>query len=543
MTVDPQIDRVPNDAEFAGNTFKQGCTVKGRVEIFGVGGQATVGMNRVALDADLDKIVIGNENLFCIASATDAAKGPHLSYSTIPSQDPNNPQWPSLGDPHFDLDAKVTLLGLSANANIKISTQQLTCAFSMGGDGVEVSGSASFPSANVSANVAIDAGGVDIPLVGSIDIGKISAGLTITAEGAAFDDFNFSVLGVGFRIPGTSISIPVGSTLTGLADQLKNEAIDQIKNYFGNYLDPAKLAARAAEYLKDIGYDIEKVLSGDGIPMGGNSSSPPDPNTTTSQQISDNIRQFYEAWKSSLGYSGKSADEWCQYYAACKFLPTQLVGPLKQNGYPAGDIAGGLYSVYGISTEILAVWLARAGYDSNTVADFLRSELVMGLDDTVKALRNAGYATTTEWPVLGASYVIAAVGQQAPRYLRANADNSLRLCFVRDEDDAGRVLWQFAPVGVGGAARSRIKSMVNGTRMSSQKDGRPVCSRRSNCKVPCRGTVFQRSSGRAAGMGHVTPTRQSARRKSRSRPKVPWRNPTTNIYRPRPMEIKLIFIT
>jgi len=27
----------------------------------------------------------------------------------------------------------VTLLGLSANANIKISTQQLTCAFSMGG--------------------------------------------------------------------------------------------------------------------------------------------------------------------------------------------------------------------------------------------------------------------------------------------------------------------------------------------------------------------------------------------------------------------------
>ena len=455
VTVDPQIYCVPNDAEFAGNTFKQGCTVKGRVEIFGVGGQATVGMNPVALDADLDKIVIGNENLFSIASATDAAKGPHLSYATIPSQDPNNPQWPSLGDPHFDLDAKVTLLGLSANANIKISTQQLTCAFSMGGDGVEVSGSASFPSANVSANVAIDAGGVDIPLVGSIDIGKISAGLTITAEGAAFDDFNFSVLGVGFRIPGTSISIPVGSTLTGLADQLKNEAIDQIKNYFGNYLDPAKLAARAAEYLKDIGYDIEKVLSGDGIPMGGNSSSPPDPNTTTSQQISDNIRQHYEDWKSSLGYSGKSADEWCQYYAACKFLPTQLVGPLKQNGYPAGDIAGGLYSVYGISNEILAVWLARAGYDSNTVADFLRSELVMGLDDTVKALRNAGYATTTEWPVLGASYVIAAVGQQAPRYLRANADNSLRLCFVRDEDDAGRVLWQFAPVGVWGAAPTK----------------------------------------------------------------------------------------
>jgi len=78
VTVDPQIYCVPNDAEFAGNTFKQGCTVKGRVEIFGVGGQATVGMNPVALDADLDKIVIGNENLFSIASATDAAKGPHL---------------------------------------------------------------------------------------------------------------------------------------------------------------------------------------------------------------------------------------------------------------------------------------------------------------------------------------------------------------------------------------------------------------------------------------------------------------------------------
>jgi hypothetical protein len=444
VTVDPQVYYVPSDTEFAGDTFKQGCFVKGRVDILGLGGQATVGMNPVEIDADLDKIVIADERLFSIASATDSGKGPHLSYVMLPSTtDPNNPQWPSLSDPHFDLDAKVTLLGLSANANVKISTQQLTCAFSMGGDGIEVSGSASFPSPSVSANVSIDAGSVSIPLVGGIDIGKISAGLTITADGARFDDFNFNVLGVGFTIPGTSISIPVGSTLTGLANQLKDEAIDKVKDYFGDYLDPAKLAGEAADYLKGIGDDIGKIVSGQkSLPTGV--PSPPDPKNSTSLEVRDWIWNFHRLF-------GGEAIDFVKLLAGAGFSPPQIIWPLKQNIFAAGDIAAAIATVYRLDHPgIVGIWLAQAGFDIDTVADCLRSNLNLGRDDAVSVLGNAGYTVTTRWPVEGTAYFMAAaagLSNPASRLLYATADNTVR--FNDKDDGSGRPLWRFTKLSDG----------------------------------------------------------------------------------------------
>jgi hypothetical protein len=534
VIVDPQVYCVPKATSVAGYTFAQGFFMSGRVDILGLGGEATVQMHSVAmggvpgvsLDADLDRIVIADERLFSIVSATDSSKGPHLSYETISSPGAQL-QWPSLGDPHFDLDAKVTLVGLSQSATVRIGLQG--CSFSLSAGPANVSGSLD-RSLTVSANVTIDIGSVSIPLLPSVDVGRISAGLTISPNGARFDDFNFSVLGVGFTVPGFGVS--AGDSLTDLAGTVKDQAIDKVRDYFADYFNPAKYLAQAASYLKDFGSEaIKDVVNGitTGGGMWGTSSSssapPPDPQNDTKQQTANQIAQYNQKSsdlaKSPLTagvFPARTADDWVQLYAGLKFLPAQLVGPLRQNGYAAGDIAAAIKTVYqmpaaGVALALrdagfpagevasalawscsvvtsgapgeyglLAQLLFSCGYDFNSAADCLRYFVNASLppnisgithDVTVSSLLAAGYTATTDLPstldVPVTLYFIAGVaGVPSARMLCATADNLV--AFSGTDGTFNGQYWLFGTVADG----SYIVAPMSGGLLSCTPDGGPL---------------------------------------------------------------------
>jgi hypothetical protein len=410
VTCDAQIYCVQQDSTFAGNTYKAGNSVTGGVAINlpvpgfpTLSGTATVGMYpQTSLDADLDP--------FDLMSGVFSINSAHLSYAP-PTVDPSNP--PGLGDPHLDFGADVTLLGLTGDGTLTMSTSDCTCAFSVGTDVLEVSGSVSLlPSPGVSASVTVDAGSVFIPPFGpTVHLGGLSAGIAITASSLTIDNFDFDVLGVSFSIPSNvSINNPAGvaaADLAGLLGHVPDDAVKAVLDAFESFFDPTALAKAAAAYLTNIGYDIEgaakdvlNALSAAGGDLSNYGQAAAD-------TVADAIKEGWNSPYNPLHWFGLAAAPPAlrfaaplpdlqpvlaaitkfglapmysvQHFAAAGMAPGQLVGPLKQLGYRVGDIGPALMQVYQLSAVNAAPYLTDAGFPASDVAAFIAAYNPFGI--------------------------------------------------------------------------------------------------------------------------------------------------------------------
>lgn len=541
VTPDAQIYCVQDDTSFAGNTFKAGNRVTGRVSILGFGGQGSVDLDTLAFNATLDPLAIkiSGTEVFSITAADDPSKGASVAYQ-VPAITPANPT-PDVGDLHIDFDAEVTLLDLSVHATVGIGAEGF--AFSIGTSGVEVSGSASFLPPGVGATVSVDAGSVFIPPFGpTVHLGGLSAGLNVSTDSVTIEDFVFDVLGVTLTVPG--FSVPAGGSLLSQLGDVPAQAASAVLNQFESFFDPAALAKAAAAYLTDLGYliddaanEIANALSEAGgdlasfgqaaaqyIESGWNSpwnpfggfvvlavsagSSPPAAPQRLAAPLPDlqpiavmisngiqipvqEVIGIVVKWRKAT-----TALDVVQYFSAAGIAPGQLAGPLKQNGYAAGDIGAAIMTVYNLSAISVAPYLTDAGFKASEVAAFASSNGVTdrvplaqllvagyvvdaaadcfrtypynltlnGAETVSVVLSEAGYDVATQWPDPDTTYYIACAGGLAnPGSRLLSINQSLApfvpgqlvkvieaLGFVSQDDGSGAQLWQFTklPDGV-----------------------------------------------------------------------------------------------
>jgi hypothetical protein len=315
---------------------------------------------------------------------------------------------------------------------------------------------------SLNESYGVDIGSVSIPGVSvipgfSIDIGTVSVGVSISTGSASL---SFSAAGVGFSIPLTA-----GATA-------QDQVIDAIKDHFTP--DPGAYAAAAANFFKNIGEAIGGFFTGGGqsLPSG----PPPDPTKTTSQQIADWITWFNN-FCHNKSLPRATANDCVTQFGAWGFMPSQLVGPLKQNGYSPGDIGGAIMMVYQMPVVVVAQllngagfslgdvaptlalycdggWavmakiLVGAGYDVNAVANlFTTSTLNMRLSaaETISFLGEAGQQVPTQWPDDGTLYVIVpAAGLANPiKRLLGYDDDARSLGFFNSSDQGTAYLQWF----------------------------------------------------------------------------------------------------
>lgn len=160
-----------------------------------------------------------------------------------------------------------------------------------------------------------------------------------------------------------------------------------------------------------------------------------DPNTLTSDQLS--------YWVCRLKPSFHDAKNIAQHLASEKLAAANLIEPLRRNGFGAGDIAAALASAYQMKPWDVAYALANARYDTGTVADCLRFNLQVSLDDTAGFLINLPLAPAMQGPDVNKTYfIVPATGLSCTtRLLSVHPDNTLG--FVDKDDGSGRQLWRF----------------------------------------------------------------------------------------------------
>jgi hypothetical protein len=122
VSVEPQFYFAPQATFIGSISFPQGYYVNAAIDVFGFKGQATVDIRAnkgVAVDAQMDKIVLGNEGVFCVCAA-DGKAGPKVSVSTFAQPDHATPEF---RQPHFYVSGRAKLLGIEAVAFANVSTE------------------------------------------------------------------------------------------------------------------------------------------------------------------------------------------------------------------------------------------------------------------------------------------------------------------------------------------------------------------------------------------------------------------------------------
>ena len=255
VSVEAQFYCAPQATSIGTIRFPQGFYINAALEFLGFEASATININAnkgVAIDAQMDKIVIGNEFLFCIKE--DKGKGgPKVSAATF-----SQPKQPvkAFRSPHFYINGKLEMLGLSEGIFITLSEKGFE--FDLNGHllpGVffEVKGYFAGPKhLGVSGTVKVGLGTINLGPIGKIHINSDAEGTvgievhgnTITATLKA----NFEVAGKKHRIGTFHLDVK-GKALAQLPETLLKEAEQVLREFFGKALKDVENAQKQVNKL------------------------------------------------------------------------------------------------------------------------------------------------------------------------------------------------------------------------------------------------------------------------------------------------------
>lgn len=233
VSVEAQLYLAPQETTIGTIRFPAGFYVNAAIGVLGfdasvtvdiVGGTAATG---ISIDAQMDTIVIGNRALFSI-EADKGGGGPRISIATFSQPDQEVPEF---RPPHFYVNGKVTLLGLSQSVFITLTTKGFE--FDLKG---ELAPGASFDlngyfggptELGVGGSVKVGLGTIDLGALGKVKIDTDAEGsLAIAVKGqqiTAAVDASFEALGEKHRIDRLTLDTSA-SSLAHLATTLAHEA-------------------------------------------------------------------------------------------------------------------------------------------------------------------------------------------------------------------------------------------------------------------------------------------------------------------------------
>lgn len=263
VSTEAQFYCAPQATSIGTLMFPQGFYISGAIEFFGFNASVKVDIstNRgIAIDAQMDKIVIGNETLFSI-TAEQGDGGPQVSVATFTQPEEEKPEF---RPPHFYVNGQLEMLGLKKGVYINLTENGLQ--FDLNGDlipGVHFDLNGYFDSLtnmDVSGDVKIGIGDIDLGPLGKISIDTgVEGKLEIGVKG---DDI-FARLNAGFEFAGTShtlaqIDLDIS---TDVLVNLPSIVFNAVKKFLEElFTDPQKWAEWVAKgFIKGVD-DVEKVL-------------------------------------------------------------------------------------------------------------------------------------------------------------------------------------------------------------------------------------------------------------------------------------------
>ncbi|HYV43973.1 MAG TPA: hypothetical protein VFA20_03885, partial [Myxococcaceae bacterium] len=120
----PQFYFAPAPTRLGATTYPQGYALHGALNFAGFKASADIDIataKGVAVDAQMDRIVLGNQDLFCIAAAQGSG-GPRVSISTYAQ--PNHPV-KQFQPPHFSVNGQLSMLGVKESVFASLTTKGL----------------------------------------------------------------------------------------------------------------------------------------------------------------------------------------------------------------------------------------------------------------------------------------------------------------------------------------------------------------------------------------------------------------------------------
>jgi hypothetical protein len=264
VALEAQLYCAPQDTNIGSVKFPQGFFIDGRLDFFGLDLTTAIeiSINKgIAVDAAMDKIVIGNATFFSIV-AQQGDGGPAVSIATFTQ--PNQPD-EALRPPHFLINGRVQILGLSESVYVNVTSKGLEFDFKNRMNPLlsyDLHGSfVSLTQLNAGGSIKVGIPPIDLGKLGKINLETgVDGTLDLGVNGADI----YSKLQAGFALAGERLTLPelALDIRTASLRQLPELLGKKVKEFFKElFTDPEKWAKYAAnEIIEDV-EDIAKVLT------------------------------------------------------------------------------------------------------------------------------------------------------------------------------------------------------------------------------------------------------------------------------------------
>jgi len=263
VSVEAQLYCAPQKTAIGALTFDEAFFISGAISFLGYDAEATIEIDPskgIAVDAQMDKLVIGNETVFSIR-ASNGEGGPIVSAATFTQPQQADEKFKP---PHFYINGHMEILGLSRDIYVSLTESGLEFDFNgnlLSAITVDLHGkssSSTFLGVGGTARVGIDT--IDLGLLGNVDIDTDAEGtldLKVDAEViAATLQASFRFAGQGFDIPKFNLDVTT-SALRNLAETLYQKIKDVLIQLL---TDAARWAAYVAKGFITGVEDVVKVL-------------------------------------------------------------------------------------------------------------------------------------------------------------------------------------------------------------------------------------------------------------------------------------------
>lgn len=389
--------------------FDRGFFVNGAIGFFGFDASATIDISPnqgIAIDGQMDKLVIGTESLFSLRAAQGDG-GPRVSVATFTrASDPD----PQLRPPHFYVNGHMKMLGASRDIYARLSTNGLE--FDLKGNllpavDFDLHGTVGGPGyLGVGGALRVGVGTLDLGPLGKIDIGTgVDGKLDIRARDKSISaslQGRFQFAGQGFDIPRINLDVS-GDAFVGLASAL----YDTVKKILLDFLlDAAKWAEYIGRGFITGVTDMASVLQGTFKASAEDAARFMRAAGRTAQQVGDGLKSVYKLSADAAGAvlkgAGYAVNEVASgLYSAYGLSAEAAAVVLKGLGYGANEIGSALKTFYGLSGDAAATVLKGLGFGADAVAGALKSVYKLSADAVSSALNAAGYAASEAGSAIG----------------------------------------------------------------------------------------------------------------------------------------------
>ncbi len=242
--------------------FEPDFYVSGGIDLLGFHAAATINISPnqgIAVDAEMDRIVIGTEALFSLKAA-EGTGGPCLSAATFTQPNETNEKF---RPPHFYINGEFEILGLTREVYVSLTTSGLE--FDVNGQMtpllfIDVHGCINgVTQLGFGGDVKVGLGTIDLGPLGKIDVNTdVEGKLDIQVNGATI----VAKLAAGFQFAGKGFDLAVDldihtAALLDLPETLLNLLKQQLEDFLN---DAAKWAECVAKGLIKGVEDMEQVL-------------------------------------------------------------------------------------------------------------------------------------------------------------------------------------------------------------------------------------------------------------------------------------------